>query len=151
MENTTALDYGAGSLQMSSSIRQSLQNTAKWGTLLSIIGFIFIGLMVISGVFIASSMSTLSSELGTFGGSFGVLFGVGYLVSAALSFYPTYLLFKFSNGIKKSLREEDQLQLESAMNYLSNLYTFWGILTIVLIAIYVISIIAGVILGFSSF
>ena len=139
MENSTNLDYGNDALDLTNSIRLSFQNMAKWGYFLSILGFIFVGLMVIAAVFIGGSFSYFGSEFGDFGSGFGILFSIIYLAMAALYLYPTWLLYKFSDEMKKSLRDEDQLGLELSLKNLSKLFTFWGILTIIFLALYVLT------------
>jgi len=108
-----------------------LLETAKWTKFLSILGFIGMGFMVIGGLFASVAMSR-------FGGSQSLLIGVMYIVMAAIYFFPILYLYKFSNDLKEALNRNNSSQLELALGNLKSHYKFIGILTIVLLGIYLL-------------
>jgi len=122
-----------------------LKETAKWTGFLSIIGFIGIGLMVIGALFFGSMIASLSSMGssgidGAVGGSFITIL---YLLFAVLYFFPVYYLYKFSGNMKSALAAKDEDTLTNAFEYLKSHYKFMGILTIILLSLWVLSILLG--------
>jgi hypothetical protein len=80
-----------------------LREFAKWGKFLSIIGFIFIGLIVLIGVFAGSMMGALGNLAG---GSSEAMAGMGgamaaiYIVIALIYFFPVLYLYQSSTKMK---------------------------------------------------
>ena len=116
-----------------------LNEIRKWAKFLSIIGFIGIGLMVILSI----SMGFFVSN--TFGGmeesplSSG-LFGIVYLLMAVLYFFPLYYMYKFSHNMKHALSNDSSENMVEAFKYLKSQFKFFGVYTIVFIAIYAIGL-----------
>ncbi len=138
-------------VRLTDAAREFLRETAKWAHFLSIVGFVFLGLMVIFALFVGSMMSTIgamggvSSDMGM--SSFLTVF---YLLFAALYFFPIYYLFKFAANTRHALAINDEATLENALGYLKSHYKFMGILTIVLIALYILAIAFTVLAGASA-
>lgn len=136
-------------------IHSFLFETAKWAKFLSIVGFVFTGLMVLMGLFFGSVMSYMSdlpqnSELNA---SFTSYWGFGmsffYVLMAIIYFFPIYYLYQFSNKMKIALKEDDQYTLSSSFSYLKSHYKFFGILMIIVIGVYIcIFLFSGVALMF---
>jgi len=108
-----------------------LLETAKWTKFLSILGFIGIGLMVIGGLVVSTTMSQ-------FAGGQAAVMGVVYVIMSAIYFFPILYLYKFSNDLKEALNRSNGSQLELALGNLKSHYKFIGILTIVLLGIYLL-------------
>jgi len=120
-----------------------LLETVRWTRFLAIMGFIFLGLMLLAAVFFMVSGSLLaaySTELAGLGTT-GV--GVLYLVAVLLYFYPIYALTKFSSCIKKGIRHENQELITEGFRYQKNMYKFIGILMIIVLVLYLLIIIFG--------
>ncbi|MGB0837429.1 MAG: hypothetical protein ACPGRE_04965 [Flavobacteriaceae bacterium] len=116
-----------------------LIKTSKWAKFLSIMGFIMTGIMVLAAIGMLFFSGTTSSALGM--GVQGILFSVIYLIMALIYAYPCYLLLKFSNNVSESISNGDSGQLEQALKNQSDMYTFFGIFTIIILAIYLIGIV----------
>ena len=131
-----------------------LKETAKWCSFLSIIGFIGIGILVIIAIFFGAMMASLSS-MGSSNGlnaALGGGFFTGlYLIMAALYFFPVYYLYKFSVNMKKALYTNDDDVLATAFEKLKSHYKFLGILTIVILSLYILGFIIGFLGAASSF
>jgi len=133
----------------------ALRESGKWCMFLSIVGFIFIGLIVFFGVY----MSLISAILPTpeMGGTnelgFGVsvlasiksYFGILYLLMALLYFFPIYYLYNYAKGIKNALSSGNENILEKALVNLKSHHKFLGIITIVMISLYVLFFIGTII------
>ncbi|AEV31240.1 hypothetical protein Oweho_0218 [Owenweeksia hongkongensis DSM 17368] len=132
-------------------VRQMLSTTAKWTKFLSIIGFIGCGLMVIAGLGLAaigsSFPSTDNPAMNLIGGS---ALGVIYILAAALYFFPSRYLYQYAEKLNLAVQSEDETQLILALDKNKSFFKFVGIMTIVVIGLYVlmfIGLIAGVAMG----
>ena len=89
---------------------QHLQDAAKWGKFLSIIGFIMIGLLVFLGVVMGTMLSAFSSAANVGNLKVGMI-SVFYIAFAFLYFFPCLYLFRFSNKMQIAFRTNDQESL----------------------------------------
>tara|TARA_B110000977_G_C10930241_1_gene436764 strand:- start:248 stop:721 length:474 start_codon:yes stop_codon:yes gene_type:complete len=128
-------------LTISNTAINDLSETGKWTKFLSIIGFIFSGLIVIMGLFSGSIMSSIpNGQISNMFNGMGIIAGGMYILMGLLYFFPSWYLFKFSQKIKKALstQNNNDLNLNAAFNNQKSFYKFWGILTIISIGIYVL-------------
>lgn len=128
-------------------IQGYLLTAAKWGKFLAIMGYIFMGLMVLAAISIfAGSASTESTLLP--GTSIGTgVFGIIYLLFIVLYYFPTTYLYRFSVRMRRAVEGEDTSAYTSAFENLKSLFKFSGIMVIVLLGIYLIVIIGALILA----
>lgn len=138
-------------LSVSEDVRSFIYETAKWTKFLSVIGFIFSALIAVSAFSVAAIMGSMESAMPNNPlmkmGAGGIT--VLYLVIALLQFYPSLLLYKFSSAANQAVLYGDQESLSIAMGKLKSFFKFWGILTIVFIAFYILMIIGAIMLGMS--
>jgi hypothetical protein len=128
-------------LTISNTAINDLSETGKWTKFLSIIGFIFSGLIVIMGLFAGSIMSSIpNGQISNMFNGMGIIIGGMYIFMGLLYFFPSWYLFKFSQKIKKALstQNNNDLNLNAAFNYQKSFYKFWGILMIISIGINVL-------------
>lgn len=141
-------------LQITDEIKNYLRLAGKWGMFLSILGFIFMGLMVFAGFIISIALSFIPTVTASPLPFPPFLFGFLYLVIGAVYFFPILYLYRFSSGIKQALAQNDQDRLTRAFYYLKAQYRFIGILMIVMLALYVVMfavmIFAGLFAGLSG-
>ena len=126
----------------------ALRESAKWCMFLAVVGFIFIGLMVIIGAFMSIAMSAMPSD--PYGGMGASPFmaikgylGAFYIVLALLYFFPVYYLFNYAKGTKQALESGNSDVMANALVNLKSHHKFLGIFTIVMIAIYILAFIVG--------
>jgi hypothetical protein len=114
-----------------------LSESAKWARFLAIVGFIFCGLIVLVAVFAGSILSgafrNFAGEGGLIGGAFITFL---YILMALLFFFPCLFLFNFSTKMLVALRTNDQELLTTSFKNLKSCFRFYGILTIVVLALY---------------
>jgi hypothetical protein len=128
-------------LSLTSAAKTFLSEAAGWTKFLSILGFVFIGLMVIVGLFAGSIISDLmEAQTGTSMMS-GAFLTVFYLLFAVLYFFPVYYLFQFSSKMKAALAQQSSELLQQAFENLKSHYKFMGILMIVVLGFYVIALV----------
>ncbi|MEG2078977.1 DUF5362 family protein [Chryseobacterium sp.] len=138
-------------LRVDSAAKSFLVEAAKWTSFLAILGYIGIALMVVAALFMmtmGASMSSASSSLAPLGG--GMFIGVIYLVFALLYFLPINYLYKFSSNMKHAISTNNQASLTSAFEYLKSHYKFIGIITLVVIGLYILMFLILMVKGVSS-
>ncbi len=112
-----------------------LLETGKWTKFLSILGFVFVGFMVIAAFFMGTILSGIGGEESAMPFP-GFMFGILYLFLAGVYFFPILYLFKFSTNIKKALTTNDSKGFNLAISNLKSHYKFIGILTVIMLALY---------------
>ncbi len=99
---------------LSSQASANLNEAAKWANIIAIIGFVGIGLSLLSFLFVLKGMP-------------GPIL-VGYLIALVLYTIPYYYMFKFASEIKNSNTDNGVANLKAY-------FKFIAILTIVTIAL----------------
>lgn len=125
-----------------------LTTTAKWATFLSILGFVGTGIMVLVGVFMM-----FISPMTKLGSTFGIpvaLFGLLYLLMAVLYFFPAYYLYNFASKTKLALYNNRQDELDEGLKNLKKMFKFLGIMTIIIVSLYLIMIPAILVFSFAK-
>jgi hypothetical protein len=127
MEQTTNTQQD---LVITTEIKDFLFATVKWSKFLAIIGYIAIAIMVLASLFMLIT-----------GGSGPIpttLMGVIYLAMSVLYFFPVKYLMDFSTKIKDALELNNQQILTDGFKNLKSHYKFLGVLTIVMLALYIL-------------
>jgi len=140
-----------------------LNTTRKWTMFFAILGFVFLGIMLIVGLLAGSFMSALTSKMAgvegvegmegvkAAGGIASVFVFIIQLVVAVIYFFPMFFLFRFSRHTKKAVSNLDANELQSGLKNLKSYVMYIGILVIVtLAACLLVLIIAGGSLAFLS-
>ena len=131
--------------------KSHLSEAAKWARFLAICGFVFLGLMVVYGIFMsfvfANMMGTMSQYDSTYStNSLKNIMGAGmiifYIVCAVIAFFPYYFLLRFANKMKAALVSNDQDSLNGSFQNLKILYRYMGILMIISLVFMIFAILA---------
>lgn len=132
-------------LQIDRPVATNLREAAKWGKFLGIMGFIFCGLLVIIGFFAGTIFSRAFSQMGgDMKMGMGSFMTIIYILIAILYFFPCLYLFNFSTKMQRALQENDQGSLADSFKNLKSCFKFLGIMTIVILAFYVLAIIVAI-------
>ncbi|MHA4896448.1 DUF5362 family protein [Pedobacter sp. PWIIR3] len=147
-------DHDAVKLVVSEDIRSYIYEASKWTKFLSIIGFIFSALMVLISFSVGAMMTAMDSAMGAKNNPYNAL-GSGaltivILISAAIYFYPSFVLFKFSNAAKQGVLYGDQESLNNAMSSLKSFFKFWGVVFIIVLGLYALAIVFAVVAGVAA-
>ena len=123
-----------------------LSIAARWGRFLGGLGFVVSSLLVIFA-FIAGS---LLGSMYKFGGETGELLGDGFyttlfLVTSGFIFLPSLFLFRFGTRARTALRSRDQLLMNLALKSLKWFISFFGIMTVLLLAFYGVLLVIAVV------
>ncbi|THU38080.1 hypothetical protein FAM09_15455 [Niastella caeni] len=135
-------------LQIDHENMRYLGETAKWAKFLSIVGFVMCGLLVIAALFAGSLLSSFSPLGGTMGAS-GLLVTIIYIGGALLYFFPCLYMFNFARKMQMAMNNNDQSTLNASFSNLKSSFKFVGILTIVILSIYLLLILIALIVGLS--
>src|SRR5690349_7965252 len=92
-----------------------LSDTAKWAKFLSIVGFVFTGILVLVAFFLGNLISSLS-PFGAALSGVGFLGTVFYLGVAVLIFFPNWFLFNFARKIQAAFLHNDQATLNASLS-----------------------------------
>ena len=129
-------------LSLTTGSKMFLKESASWTKFISIVGFVFIGLIVIIALFAGSIIGAAmeASGMQMLGGAFITIL---YLAMAVLYFFPVYYLFQFSSKMKAALEQQSSELLQQAFGNLKSHYKFIGILLIITLGLYVIALVFG--------
>lgn len=144
MEQHSAFDNFE--LHLNESSKAFLRETAKWANFLAIVGYVFLGLIVIMALFMGTALASLSAAGGIGGGVITII----YLAIAALYFFPIYFLQRFAANMKNAFDHNDNEALTEGFNFLKKHYKFIGILMIVMISFYVLIFFVALVGGLAA-
>ncbi|MCB0430928.1 MAG: hypothetical protein H6585_08120 [Flavobacteriales bacterium] len=132
-------------LSLSTVAADHLKRTAKWARFLSILGFVFIGLMVLVAFFAGGMMA-----LATQGMVNSSVVTIIYLMMAAFCFFPVYFLFSFSSKTLRAVDSYDATELGEALSNLRRYFQFIGILAAIYLGFMAIVILFSFLGGMMS-
>ncbi len=118
-----------------------LREAGKWAGFLGIIGFILCGLFLILALFIGTLFSTLgqlSPAYAEMPAYVGTIYAVFLVLIDVMYFFFALYLYQFSVRIKKGIVFTDQFLLTQGLGKLKSFFKLAGILTIVIIALYIL-------------
>jgi len=136
---TELYDNTPASITLTLQAESFLRNTAKWGKFIAIVGFVFTGFMVLAGLFSGLIMGGIFNQ-NTVAGSFSSGFLTTFSFISVLYFIPLFYLYKFSIRMKGALDTRDDEMAAQSLGSLKSLFTFLGILTILVIGFYILTI-----------
>lgn len=159
-------------LEITKELQSYFQETSKWAKIIAIIGFIILAIIMIGGIIMTASMIKLNQDMppgmggmegmgdmggmGAMGymgymGTIGIFVGLFYLVMGLIYFFPTLYTFRFAKNLKLAHENNDQEAYAKGFKNLKSCFKFFGIMTIVSIVFYFLSIGAGIFFGLGDF
>jgi hypothetical protein len=138
-------DSGLFGLTIDPAGRAHLTEAAKWARFLAIVGFVGITILALIAIFGGSYLATMFgragqyNELGpdfTTGMTVGII--VYYVCVALIVFFAYLFLYRFAANMRAALRENNQDLLNRSFQNLKILYRYWGILTVIGLALFAI-------------
>jgi Family of unknown function (DUF5362) len=120
-------------LLIDSAISMHLKETAVWGKFLSVIGFIYSGLIAVGAIFAVSMFAKITGN--SVGRSSGLMAGVGvsivYLTIAGVLFFMSLYLYRFAKHTQAAIKANDQETLTISFKNLKIYFRFAGIITVI--------------------
>jgi hypothetical protein len=127
--------------------KNHLKDAAGWAKFLGIAGFVFLGLLILSGFVIGSALTQTPGVNNAFATIGGIGVTLIYIILAAIYFYPIYALYKFSVLCKEAVYSNDNNTFARAMYYLKSMFKYIGVITIIILALYLLIIILLIMVG----
>jgi hypothetical protein len=119
-----------------------LNATRKWAMFLAIIGFIFMGLMIVIGLIAGTFLTAFNSGEKGLGIPESLMF-VPVLLLAVIYFFPVLFLFRFSKHTSHAIQTLDKLAFHKAIKNLRYYFAYIGILIIIIFSLYVVVLIVA--------
>ena len=119
-----------------------LNSAWKWTMFLSILGFIFLGLLIVAGVVTSTFLSAFKTQEANLGIPESLMI-ILLIVIAAIYFFPVFFLFRFSRNTRDAIQTLDRRKLEKAFRNLRIYFTYIGIMVIVVLSIYLVTLLAA--------
>lgn len=138
MENTSE----PTKLEIEAETLKHLDKTRKWAMFLAIIGFIFLGLIIIIGLLAGTFMTAFNTGEKSLGIPSSLMF-VPVLVLALIYFFPVLFLFRFSKHTSHAIRTLDKLELHKAIRNLKSYFAYIGILIIIIFSFYIVVLVVA--------
>jgi|AntAceMinimDraft_1070359.scaffolds.fasta_scaffold14523_4 hypothetical protein len=138
MENQSELEHNSfekkDELLLSKEAIRFLGKAANWSYIISIIGFIYVGLVILMAfVNIRVFASLVGSITGSTSGALVAYPIVFYFIVLAVGFIPLFYLFRFSVLAKKAVKGLDSALLTDAFIKMNSHYKFIGIFLLIVI------------------
>jgi len=130
------------SIEIGQDTLKYLDTTRKWTMFFAIIGFIFLGLILIFGILAGTFLSVFkSSEMGS--GIPQVLVFVIIIIMALIYYFPVMFLFRFSKHTTNAVQTLSREELHKAFKYLKYYFVYIGVLLIAVLLIYFIGLVVA--------
>lgn len=115
---------------------------------LSVLGYIFLGLLIIGGLATSTFLTAFKTREADLGVPESMLI-VGIIIAAAVYFFPVFFLFRFSRNTRDAIQNRDSSKLDKAFRNLKIYFTYIGILVIIILSIYFVALlVAGASMSF---
>jgi hypothetical protein len=119
-----------------------LADVKRWARLISIFGYIMIGIIVFFAFFFGFFYDNAAIQR-TPGAPSGMVLLLVYIIMAVIYFFPVHYLGQFASNLGRSLKNGDDVMLTRSLSNLRGFFRYIGILAIILIALFVLSIMVG--------
>jgi hypothetical protein len=124
-----------------------LHDIRKWTAVISIIGFVFLAILFVVGLWFLFNPNTA----GVYMALMPEFVGIIYLLFVLIGFFPIFYLFRFSVRLKSAIDDHDNQSLLMAFKNLKAHYKYIGILLLIIAVIYGIVLLFSLIAGVSVF
>ena len=133
----------AGTSSITRGMIENLQKTRPWVLLMGIVGMLGTALVFLGGLamMVIGSLPGVSDETG-FGPLAGAALGGVYVLLAILYFIPSFFLLRYAGAIGEVGPQGNAAAFEDALRRQLSFWRFVGILTAVLIVLYLLLIAA---------
>lgn len=144
-QNETSADdhISSSTFRITEPMLLSLSQTKPWARLLSVLGFISIGFMVIAGI----ANMVLFSKLGVEDAAFpGTAFVAMNLLMGILYFFPSLFLFRFASSIDRLMDGGSATEMEEALEHQKSFWKFVGVIALIFTGFGILGIVAAIVI-----
>ncbi|WP_199121131.1 DUF5362 family protein [Pedobacter sp. ASV28] len=128
-------------------MRSFIYDMAKWASFLAIVGFGVSALMFISALTVGPLLNSnpeMAKMLGQLGAMGGNIFSIVCIIYGLAFFYPSFLLSRYASKAKQGVLYGDQNSLDEAIAKLKSLFKYFGILAIIIIGLYILTLFSSI-------
>lgn len=122
-----------------------LEASRKWTLFLSVMGFVFIGIMLLTPLLFLRFFRMADVPM-AFPAAIPMFSMIPLLILVVIYFFPLYYLLQFSRFSRLAILNLDDTSLSKALKYLKLHYQFMGVLVIIGAGIYLLAIF-GLLIG----
>ena len=142
-------------LSFDSIAREQLSEAARWARFLAIMGFIACGIIVLAGIgmgivyFFINTASTRYNYSGSFMNSAGRsgFIGLLYIIASVIFLFRCLYMYRFADKMRSGLHVRSRDQVNESFLNLKKMFRYNGIMTIVLVLLYVVILLAALIVA----
>ncbi|MCE1198025.1 MAG: hypothetical protein LWW85_03560 [Marinilabiliales bacterium] len=138
MENDAA---SPKQLVIDDQIKHYLLESSRWSKFLAIVGYVGLGLLFLMCAVMILGLTLLSPMAK---GTPMVAMGFVYLLVGVLYYFPITYLYRFSRYVRLGVLAEDELLISNAFYHLKKMFKFIGIVTLVILSLYVLILVIAV-------
>ncbi len=135
-------DTYSSEIDLSPDTRRYLQEAAKWAKFISVVGFVYIGLMILGCLSMLLTSTILDDGLGLYSPTMLVVFSV---VMVLFTVMPLIYMNRFATKMQLALIKDDVNYLSESFKNLKSHYKFCGIFIVVVAVLYGLAIIGLVV------
>jgi hypothetical protein len=129
-------------LEVDGTARSHFLEMARWTRFLAIFCYILMALALVGGVLGSFILSKYADNNALGQSPLGPALAITIVVViVGIYFYPTYSLLKYSTSIKEAVTTDNKELFNQAIRHLKNVFKYFGILMIIVIAIYGLQIV----------
>ena len=129
-------------LYLTKEARESLYKTGNWAMGFAILGFLGVGIGLLSSISVFAMGGLMAGQSGAPAWLMPLL-GVFYIALTLIFAVPVWKQFKFAQQSKDAARRMDSNTLANAMKNLHAYYKWYGILAIIVVVTYIIALIGA--------
>lgn len=129
-------------IRIDSDILNNLNATRKWTTFISVLGFIFLGLLISIGAITGTFLTAFKSQETNLGIPESIMLLI-FALTAIIYFFPVFFLFRFSRHTRNAVQRNDRDELYKASKNLRAFFTYIGIMAIIVITVYVVALVVA--------
>ena len=140
------------SLSIVPNSKQHLFEAARWARFLAIVGFVFLGLLIVAGIVLSVTLSRFNNVIDDpafrnsgYTTAMGAGAAVIYPIVAVIYFFPLLYLLRFANSTMAALNANDQAVLTGSFQNLKRFFRYVGILTIIGLGFLLLSVMVSLV------
>lgn len=131
-------------------MRSYIYDMAKWANFLGIVGLVISAFLLLAALTVGPTINAnpeMGKMLGQLGAMDGTTISIVFLIYGALIFYPSLLMMRYASKAKQGVLYGDQENLNEATSRLKSIFKYFGVLTIVFIVLYLMTLFSAVLGG----
>lgn len=139
--------------------RQNILTAARWAKFLAILGFIVLGIMALFLLLMLLGLSAAGTTLPgmeAFGANMPKIISgtiallIVTIVVLLIEFYPLFFMYRFAERAIKAVENNNGVLMSESFLNLRRYFKFVGILTVIVLALYLLAIVISLIAGMGA-